>query len=283
MSAARLRIAPAATLAVLALGLGPAAPAAAQVLGEVVAVHNSAEFSRGDGPPRGLRPKMPLALDMRIVTFVDADALMSYDHPRAMLFLGPETELVMRSASAALADYPCPNSELVDRLADLAQEKGAVRVVRERAPEGCPLRVLTQVAVIVIDGTDLTVRVDPADGTTVVSVAEGAVDVYRRNPETGEPTGEPVRLEAGDVSVVAPGRRPSLPAPADPGVSLQSPAVQAEPLPDPLGAPVPPRDMDLDDLCTTDVDIDDVPPFCRIFRDLGDFFPAAPPAPGRRD
>ncbi|HLE85003.1 MAG TPA: FecR domain-containing protein, partial [Thermoanaerobaculia bacterium] len=190
MSAPRPRFRPGTALAVLALALGTAAPVAAQqgVLGEVVAVQKRAEFSLRGQPLRGLRAKMPLVREMRIVTFVDSDALMAYDHPRAMLFLGPETEFVMRPPSAA-REYRCPDPELVERLADLEQARGELRLVRERARSECPLRVLTRVAVIVVVGTDLTVRVDPADGTTVVSVAEGAVEVYRRDPETGEPTG----------------------------------------------------------------------------------------------
>lgn len=258
----------AAVLLVLPTVLLVAAPAAGQrgVLGEVVAVENRAEFSLRDAPLRPLRPKMPMVREMRVVTFTESDALMAYDHPRAMLFLGPETEFLVRPPAAA-DEYRCPDAELVDRLADLEQTRGELRLVRERARESCPLRVLTQVAVIVVTGTDFTVRADPADGTTVVSVAEGSVDVYRRDPETGEAVGDPVELQAGEVSVVAPGRAPSLPAPADPGTSLLSPATEAGGLTDPLGAPYPPGlirgTVDLIEFCLL-VDFDNV--VCRSLR-----------------
>ncbi|HEX6200419.1 MAG TPA: FecR family protein, partial [Thermoanaerobaculia bacterium] len=249
----RLAVAP---VLLLAAALG-AAPAAAQggILGEVVGVENRAEFSLRGAPLRELRPKMPMVREMRVVTYTDSDALMTYDHPRAMLFLGPETEFLVRPAAAA-DEYRCPDPELVERLADLEQTRGELRVVRERAQDACPLRLLTQVAVIVVTGTDFTVRVDPADGTTVVAVAEGSVDVYRRDPDSGEPRGEPVGLEAGDVSVVAPGRAPSLPAPADPGPSLLSPATEAPSLLEPLGAPYGPGLEELVDLiCDANPDL----------------------------
>lgn len=251
MSALRRAAATAAFVSLsVAAGAPPASAQDGTVLGAVVDFREDAKFSWGDEPLESLRVSQSLVHGMKIVTYLEGEALMTYDDPQAMLFLGHETTVVMRPRAAILADYPCPNPDLVERAADLSQERGELRLVRKRAPEACPLQLLTRVAVIVVVGTDLRVRVDPADGTTVVSVAEGAVEVYRRDPETGEPIGEPVRLEAGEVSVVAPGRRPSLPAPADPGTSLLSPATQAPPLGDPPGAPIPPGTI-VDEICSS--------------------------------
>lgn len=236
--------------ATAALGARPAAAQEAQggILGEVVAVENRAEFSLGSASLQPLRPRDPMVREMRVLTYAESEALMTYDHPRAALFLGPETEFLVRPPSEA-QEYRCPDPELVARLADLEETRGEIRLVRERARESCPLRVLTPAAVVVVTGTDLRVRVDPADGSTVVSVTEGSVEVYRRDPANGLPTGKAVHLGAGDVSVVAPGRAPSLPAPQDPSTSLLSPATEATALPEPLGSPYPAGCVDLREFC----------------------------------
>lgn len=219
-------LAPAAPAAYQATPLAPAAPAAdlmppaasaAESVGEVVWVRNQVTGTPRGGSAAPLAVADPLVLELEVATGRDSGVGMTFD-PEGALQLGPEARIVIdRSA----VDKATGRSQSA-----LSVLLGKLRLALGRAFSG-DLEVTTPTATIGIKGTTLTVGVAPG-GDSVVWVHEGAVEVQAK---AGGPA---VRVEAGQLTVVA-GKAPATPpTPFDPATG----AAAGIALPPPLASPL---------------------------------------------
>jgi hypothetical protein len=147
--------------------------------GTVVSMTGQVSVLR-DGEPWGLNPGDKVQIQQVIVTGPDGFAKFQVSDG-SFFEVYPNSNVVFRKNPGNLHD-------LLDLIV------GRVKIhIQKWGGQPNPNRILTPTAVISVRGTTFDVNVDDDDQTTLVTVEEGAVDVY--NPT--KPT-EPKRVNAGE-------------------------------------------------------------------------------------
>ena len=181
------------------------APASAAGVGEVVLVRNTVRGTPPGGAVHPLAVGEGVVLGLRVETGADSGTKMTFD-PSGSYTLGAKTRAVI-------------DSNLVDSVTGRSESAfsvlaGTIRLALGKLFNG-DVSIDTPTAVVGVKGTDLSVSVDEASGTTTVVVTEGAVTV--RSKAGGE-----VIVTAGRRTLVAPGQPPTPTAPVLPTDSTLS-------------------------------------------------------------
>src|SRR3954468_24181953 len=172
------------------------APALGAGVGEIVLVRNTVHGTPPGGADHPLAVGDGVVLGLRLETGADSGTKMTFD-PSGSYTLGAKTRAVIDSN---LVDSVTGRNE--SALSVLA---GTVRLALGKLFHG-DISIDTPTAVVGVKGTDLSVHVDEASGTTIVVVTEGTVTV--RSKAGGE-----VIVTAGRRTLVAPGQPPTPTAP----------------------------------------------------------------------